>query len=180
MRSNGWKMWLKRLAPKSLLLSGLVAAAVLAASPDAQAGWGRARVVTSFSNPSVPVATVPATGVVTQRTVVRGAYRPVVVAPGYVTPVVPYVAPTTTYYAPAYAAPTYTPPVYAAPATTAYYPPAYAAPTYVAPAGGATTTYYRGRATTTYYAPGYVAPAYVAPAAVPVYPAPTVVFPAYP
>lgn len=170
-------MWLKWSS--KLVLCGATVAAILTATSAAEAGWGRARVSSNYSLPSVPVATVPATGVVTQRTVVRGAYRPVVVAPAYAAPA--YVAPamyatppTAAYYAPTtYAPPPYVPPAYVPPATTTYYAPA--AGYYPAPAAvvaPATTTYYRGRATTTYYAPSVVAPAYA--------PAPAVYMPIYP
>jgi hypothetical protein len=96
---------------------------VVALATQAEAGWGRYRVTTYYGTPSVPV--------VRETTVVRGAYRPVLVAPA---PVV-VAAPVTAYYSP--------------PVTTYYSAPA----VYVGPRGVVRAAYYAPAPRTYYYAP---------------------------
>lgn len=89
-------------------------ALVVALAAQAEAGWGRYRVTTYYGNPSVPV--------VRETVVVRGAHRPLLVAPA---PILVGPAPITAYYgAPAIIAPAPRGAVratYYAPAPAAYY-----------------------------------------------------------
>lgn len=72
------------------LLAGVLSVAVLPGQADA--GWGRYRVVTSYSTPSVPSYAV------TQRVVVRRPHHSVVAVPVYPAPVVYSPAPRALYY----------------------------------------------------------------------------------
>jgi hypothetical protein len=117
-----------------VIMSVCTFALVAALSSQAEAGWGRYRVTTYYGTPSVPV--------VRETVVVRGAYRPVVVAPA---PVFVAPAPVTAYYnAPAvYVGPRgavraayYAPPpraLYYAPAPATYYYQGYAPGTVILP-----------------------------------------------
>ena len=114
-----------------IVMSVCTFALVATLAYQAEAGWGRYRVTTYYGTPSVPV--------VRETVVVRGAYRPVVVAPA---PVVVAPAPVTAYYS--------APAVSVGPrgvVRAAYYAPAPRA-VYYAPAPA--TYYYQG------YAPGTV------------------------
>ena len=107
-----------------IVLAVSIAALVLAVANQAEAGWGRYRVTTYYGTPSVPV--------VRETAVIRGAYRPVLVAPA---PVVVAPAPVTAYYSP--------------PVTTYYSAPA----VYVGPRGVVRAAYYAPAPRTYYYAP---------------------------
>ena len=109
---------------RRILMAVCTIALVAALASHAEAGWGRYRVSTYYGTPSVPV--------VRETVVVRGAYRPVVVAPA---PVVVAPAPVTAYYS--------------APVTAYYSAPAPAV--YVGPRGVVRAAYYAPR--TYYYAP---------------------------
>lgn len=109
----------------SVAIVAIAAALVAASASPAEAGWGRYRVSTYYGTASVPV--------VRETVVVRGAYRPVLVAP----------APVTAYYA--------APVVVASAPVTAYY----SAPgmNILSPRRAIRTTYYAPAPAVHYYAP---------------------------
>ena len=112
------------MSKQRIVMAICIAALVVALASQAEAGWGRYRVSTYYGTPSVPV--------VRETVVVRGAYRPVVVAPA---PVLVAPAPVAAYYG--------------APVTTYYSAPA----VYVGPRGVARAAYYAPAPRTYYYAP---------------------------
>ena len=78
-----------------IVLSVTIVALAAALASPVEAGWGRYRVSTYYGTASVPV--------VRETVVIRGAYRPVLVAPAPVTayygaPIVVAPAPVTAYY----------------------------------------------------------------------------------
>ena len=107
---------------------------VAALTASAEAGWGRYRVMTHYGTPSAPV--------IRETVVVRGAFRPVIIAPA---PLVVAPAPVTAYYG--------------APAVYLPGPRAAARATYYAPAPA---TYYYAPAPATYYQ-GYSAGTVILP-----------------
>lgn len=120
------------MSTQRVLMTVCTLALVVALAAQAEAGWGRYRVTTYYGNPSVPV--------VRETVVVRGAHRPLLVAPA---PVLVSPAPITAYYG----APTIIAPAPRGAVRATYYAPAPAA-YYYAPAPA--TYYYQG------YLPGTV------------------------
>ena len=115
---------------RAIVVLGALAIAALTDSDEA--GWGRYRVTTHYGTPSAPV--------IQETVMLRGAFRPIVIAsaPVVVSPAIVAPAPVTAYYA----APAVYVPAPRAAVRAAYYAPA-------------PRTYYYAPAPTTYYYRGY-------------------------